>query len=156
MPDPRREVFPELEKAEMLDDFLLRLGRARGATCMTHSVTLYWPVEHPKAESWARRLADTMTELFGGSTTWDGVGTWCDRPSLKEPCRGPIERERVKVIESYHRCTEADRLERFVRELKQAAEETDQVALAIGGTGFFVVVPTRKFRPPQPRQPRSR
>lgn len=81
-----------------------------------------------------KQLRFRMTELFGGTTTYDAEGTWID-PG------GKLVPDHVKVIEAAHSCMTPEQSAKFIRMVREAATEAKQEAMAIKA-GQFIIVPT--------------
>jgi len=132
-------------RVNTIDDWLAQ-HRGPDVTCHVNSLEIYFPLEHPRSEEYARQILAAVVEAAGGATVWEGKGLWCDKE--KDPlCQKVLDyAERVMVIKAAHSCMSREDAERVARALKEAMEGTEQSALGISGTNRFYVIPTSQIR----------
>lgn len=119
----------------MADDALkdwLGYMRERGKSfCLTERVKVYVPTCRGSCEDAANDVRLQLTELFGGSTAWQGRGTWYDND-------GKLWDEPVVVVESAHAplCT-AD-AERFAEIIDNYQKKTGEDSISIHAGNFYI------------------
>ena len=114
--------------------------RGDGTFCLPNKLTIYFPVATEQAEEVFAHLRAEINDMFGGSTVWDGEGSWAD-PSCPEETEH-VCIEPVKIIEVAHNCTSPETRDRLARVLKEAAMATNQVTVGVSGTNSFYIIPT--------------
>lgn len=122
----------------ILDEWLRQHAPFEETLCLPNTVKVYFLLTHPRAREEFEHLRDTMTAVFGGCTSWEGQGTWCEA----EPCTPDrVVVEDVVVLESAHRCTDGAKLRQFAEALSRALRLTDQSYLGIRGDTEFYGIP---------------
>jgi len=113
-----------------------RWKRKPGAVCLPYTIQVVIPHTcKPDCAKAYRRLRREMTELFGGSTTYDAEGLWIDAKGVEIP-------DKVKVIESAHSCMTSETEKAFERAVYEAAAMAKQEAMAIK-TGQYLIISTK-------------
>lgn len=140
---------------EPLDDWIKREAKKarkdpKAIQCFTHEFLVSFPSDCLRGEMTrdgpreidckeaVQNIRDEMTKAFGGSTSWEGFGTWVE-PS------GKVDGEPVTIIEASHHCTDAKLATDVAKAVKKAGELTKQMSLSIKGTNRFLVIPTKKL-----------
>lgn len=84
-------------------------------------------------------ISSKMADKFGGTTEWNGDGCWIDDKGNKicEP---------IKVITSFHNCTDEEKARELINTIKEAGELTNQQAISLKGTNKFYIVPPKYLK----------
>ena len=96
-------------------------------------------------------LRETMTELFYGSTTVDGYGTWVDDDE-KSLTFGQVVGEPVRTITSAYSCTNEETRKKLAMVVKTAGIMARQSSMGVRGHDFHVI-PTEKIIAPHVYHP---
>jgi len=101
--------------------------------CFTERMKVYAPTCHGKCEPEVNTLVNKLTDLFGGSTTYEAcTGCWYDDDTSKVEC------EPARVVELAHSCSSKEDLRQMMEAIAEYAVSADQKALSIMNGHFYI------------------
>lgn len=126
------------QKPDMIDSWAKNPRHARSTDYVCHAskVKVYFPVDvdtEPEAYEWFHYLRDIINQEFGGSTVYDGEGSWWDS-GLQDTVIEP-----VKVIEVAHSCNSRASIEALAQAVVDAAQATHQQAISVDANEFHII-----------------
>ena len=109
------------------------LSKVPEVMCFRERMKVYAPTCAGECEAEVNTLVRKLTDLFGGSTTYEVcTGCWYDEDTSKVEC------EPTRVIELAHSCSNREDLRQMMDAIAEYAVNADQKALSIMNGHFYI------------------
>lgn len=99
--------------------------------CLPYDLQVILPRKCPRCKEANKMLIEGMTNLFGGTTIYEAVGTWVDR-------KGHVVEDDNIVVESAHSCMDDEMAAKFYSLVMQCATIADQSAVSLKQGKFYM------------------